>query len=205
MRPLPPPSRAARAARRQRGVIMVIALVTLAILLIGAAATMRSMSVSMLNSGNFGFKRDMTNQAERAVRAAFTSLTTGGLADPLNRQVSSPTLNYSATLLPSDASGIPLAMLNLNDIDGLNGLGVGGNAIKDQADGIELHYLIDRLCTTGGTYTVNNCQVLGRSDNSGYNPRNPKVVPQPTYRITVRVRGPHDSYAFYQTTYTSTN
>lgn len=199
MRPLSLPS------RRQRGVIMVIALVTLAVLLIGAAATMRSMSVSMINSGNFGFKRDMTNQAERAIRAAFTVLDKGALSTPAARQVSNSALNYSATLLPSDASGIPLALLNMTDVDGINGLGVAGNAIKDTADAIELHYLIDRLCNVTGPYTVNDCQVLGRSDNSGYNPRNPKITPQVTYRITVRVRGPHESYAFYQTTYTSKN
>ncbi|OWQ83565.1 hypothetical protein CDN99_25880 [Roseateles aquatilis] len=194
-----------RAASRERGVIMVIALITLAVLLIGAAATMRSMNVSLLNAGNFGFKRDMANQAERAIRAATTSLATGNLSTAASRQSSNAAFNYSATLLASDASGIPTAMLNMTDVDGLNGAGNVANAITLPDDGIQLHYLIERLCSTAGAFSVGNCQVLGRSSNSGSNLKNPVVPPQPTYRITVRVRGPHNAYSFYQTTFTTQN
>ena len=68
MRPLLFPERLRRGPRRQRGVIMVIALITLAVLLIGAAAAMRSMNVTLASVGYFGFKRDMTNQAELGLR-----------------------------------------------------------------------------------------------------------------------------------------
>ena len=61
----PPP---APLARRQRGVIMVIALITLAVLLIGAAAAMKSMNVTLANVGYYRFKREITNQGERAIR-----------------------------------------------------------------------------------------------------------------------------------------
>lgn len=199
MRPLSLPP--LRGTRRQRGVIMVIALVTLAVLLIGAAATMRSMNVSLLNTGNIGFKRDMANQSERAIRAATTSLLSGGLSTAASRLASNPTLNYSATMLASDVTGIPLAMLNMTDPDAFGGIGSAGRAIKLPEDGIELHYMIDRLCVTPGAFTTANCSVLGRSDNAGYSIPGPKIQPQATFRITVRVRGPHNAYSFYQTTY----
>nr|WP_297528829.1 hypothetical protein [uncultured Roseateles sp.] len=199
MRPFP--SSPYLGARSQRGVIMVIALVTLAVLLIGAAATMRSMNVSLLNTGNIGFKRDMANQSERAIRAATDSMTSGGLASVASRLTSNPALNYSATMLPSDVTGIPLAMLNMNDPDAFGGLGNAGLAIKLPDDGIELHYLIDRMCVSPGAFSTANCAVLGRSDNAGYNIPGPKIQPQATFRITVRVRGPHNAYSFYQTTF----
>ena len=61
--------------------------------------------------------------------------------------------------------------------------------------------MIDRLCVAPGAFTTANCAVLGRSDNAGYLIPGPKILPQATFRITVRVRGPHNAYSFYQTTY----
>ena len=67
--------------RTQRGVVMLFGLIALAIMLIGAAAMVRSMNASLFNAGNLGFKRDLTNQAERAVSTVITALQTGGLGD----------------------------------------------------------------------------------------------------------------------------
>ena len=54
--------------------------------LIGAAAMVRSMGTSMLNAGNLGFKRDLTNQGERAVASVMTLLQTGALGTDAARQ-----------------------------------------------------------------------------------------------------------------------
>ena len=68
-----PGLRAARAhPRTQQGVVMLFGLIALAIMLIGAAAMVRSMNASLFNAGNLGFKRDLTNQAERAVGTVIT-------------------------------------------------------------------------------------------------------------------------------------
>ena len=125
----PPNRRVHEGARRQRGVIMVIALITLAVLLIGAAAAMRSMNVTLSSVGYFGFKRDMTNQAERGLRLATDSLISGALSSTASRWNSNSAQNYSATMLPSDASGIPLVMLNTSDADGMGGNGSSLNVV----------------------------------------------------------------------------
>ena len=191
-------------ARRQRGVIMVIALITLAVLLIGAAAAMKSMNVTLASVGYFGFKREMTNQGERAIRLAANALSpTGALGVAAARMVSNPAQNYSATMLASDASGIPLALLNTTTAGALGGLGSSANEIKMDGDSITVHYLIDRLCVNPGAFSASHCQVLGRANNFGPKQNNPVAPPQPTYRITVRVTGPHNAYSFYQSTFTT--
>lgn len=190
--------------QRQRGVIMVIALITLAVLLIGAAAAMKSMNVTLASVGYFGFKREMTNQSERAIRLASTALSPGGaLGLTAARMISNPAQNYSATMLQSDASGIPVALLDTTTGGGLSGLGSAANEIKLADDNVTVHYLIDRLCLNVGPFDPSSCQMVGRANNFGANPDNPKPLPQPAYRITVRVIGPHNAYSFYQSTFTT--
>lgn len=187
----------------QRGVIMVIALITLTLLLIGAAASMRSMSVSLSSVGDFGFKRDMANQAERGIRAATDALTTGVLSAPAARQNDNTAANYSATMLNSSPEGIPLALLDLNNVANVGGAGSAANAIV--APGVRVDYLIDRVCFNTGVHTPSSCQLLGTLTNAGSNARVPRQAPQPTYRITVRVAGPHNAYSFFQSTFTTLN
>lgn len=183
---------------------MVIAMVTLAVLLIGAAVAMRSMNVTLTSVGNFGFKRDMANRAEQAIRVAAETLTIGALNTDALRANSSVASNYSATMLPTDASGIPTAMLNIGaNPETLNGLGNAANEINVAADGIRVHYLIDRLCTTAGAYNAANCLVTGTFPPGGSIIVPPKPEPQVTYRITVRVMGPHNAFSFFQSTYTT--
>lgn len=194
-----------RFARRQRGVIMVIALITLSVLLIGAAIAMRSMNASLTSVGNFGFKRDMANRAELGIRAATTALTTGALASTGARQATNAALNYSAALLPSDASGIPTAMLDLTSASNINGKGAAGNEITVPAEGLRIVYMIDRFCSNEGAFSSANCLTTGALTLGGSDIEAIKQPPQPTYRITVRVTGPRDAYSFFQSTYTTQN
>jgi type IV pilus assembly protein PilX len=92
---------------RQRGVTMLFGLIALAIMMIGAAAMIRSMNTSLFNAGNLGFKRDLTNQAERASNAVMTALNSGALATEATRHEPQVASNYSATMLPVNAQGIP--------------------------------------------------------------------------------------------------
>jgi hypothetical protein len=98
--------------RAQQGVILLYGLIVLAIMLIGAAAMVRSMNTSLVNAGNIGFKRDLTNQAERAAATVLTLLQTGALATVTARQTSSTANNYSATILATNAQGLPNVLLN---------------------------------------------------------------------------------------------
>ena len=146
----------------------------------------------------------MTNQSERAIRLASTALSPGGaLGLTAARMISNPAQNYSATMLQSDASGIPVALLDTTTGGGLSGLGSAANEIKLADDNVTVHYLIDRLCLNVGPFDPSSCQMVGRANNFGANPDNPKPLPQPAYRITVRVTGPHNAYSFYQSTFTT--
>lgn len=205
MRPIPTSSSRARAAGRQRGVIMVIALITLAVLLVGAAITMRSMNATLSSVGNFGFKRDMANRAELGIRAATTALQSGVLSGNGARDVNNAAANYSASMLASDPSGIPLAMLNLNSPSDINGQGSAGNEIVIANEGLRIVYLIDRFCATAGVFSQANCLVQGSLTLGGSNGKPLLIPPQPTYRITVRVTGPRNAYSFFQSTYTTLN
>jgi type IV pilus assembly protein PilX len=196
--------------RAQRGVTMLFGLIALAIMMIGAAAMVRSMNSSMFTAGNLGFKRDLTNQAERATATAMAAVSTGALAAEAARYAADASQNYSATLLPANAQGIPNALLT----DGaFAGVGVAGNDISVADLGVTVRYVIDRMCAQTGVGDPSHCTMsdstftnsgapgneLRAEDNSaggaGALPR------QVVYRLSVRVGGPRDTQAYFQTTF----
>jgi type IV pilus assembly protein PilX len=215
-----------RAASDQRGVVLLFSLVALVVLLIAAVALMRSFNTSLFMSGNIAFKRDLQNQGERAIEKALQRFRVGGtLETDLARADDLKTSNYSATVLPTNAQGIPLALQS--DPDFL-AKGVAANditpdnepSLKDQ--GVTVRYLVDRMATAKGS-----CTTLGPSIclmTPGYTPaggsssqwRSPThtlstaagAAPAITtgtvvYRLTVRVDGPRKTQAFYQSTFTA--
>ena len=196
-------------ARRQRGVVMLFGLLALAIMLIGAAAMVRSMNTSLFNAGNLGFKRDMANQMERAVALVATEFTSGALADEVARQADVTTKNYSAQLLDSNAQGIPKALLD----DALYATWTAGE-IPVAGQQLTLRYVVDRLCTAAGAADATRCTLAnapigsgGRVDASTGAERNTvggsgAIAQRVIYRLSVRVTGPRNSQAFFQSTMT---
>lgn len=196
--------------------MLVFALITLVILLIGAVAISRSINSSQFAVGNIGFKRDLTNQGERALQIAMDSVRgAGALAAVTTRNTNLTTANYSATLLATNAQGIPNALLSDS---AFAAVGVASNDITVSDLSITIRYVIDRLSTTTGacsssTCTMANQTVFGGSSsewinsqtNSGAaNNANPSAVPeQPIFRITVRVKGPRNTLSFFQSTFTT--
>lgn len=203
-------------AGRQRGIVIIFALITLVILMIGAVAISRSINSSQFAVGNIGFKRDLTNQGERAVQIAMDAVRgSGALAAPATRNANLVTANYSATMLPTNAQGIPNALLSDT---AFAGVGTTVNDITVADLNISVRYVIDRMATATGacssaTCTMANQTVFGGSSsewinsqtNSGAaNNANPSAVPeQPIFRITVRVRGPRNTLSFFQSTFTT--
>lgn len=188
---------------RQRGVIMVVALITLALLMIGAVAAIRSMSVSLNSVGNFAFKRDMTNQAERAMQLASAALVTGALSGQTAREADNATQFYSATMLPSSPQGIPTALLQASNDAAVPGLGYVDLASGGNDQGTRLHYVIDRLCLNNGPLDQTTCQTASVQIQGG--PGQPALTApaQALFRISVRVTGPRNSQSFYQATFTA--
>ena len=193
---------------RERGVIMVIALITLVILMIGTIATIRSMNSSLTNIDNFGFKRDMANQADRAMRKALDTLTALGAPDANN-----PSINYSAVMLSSTPEGIPQVLLDTSDPGAVGGYGSAANVIdlttaqsgesSTNIPQLKLYYVIDRMCQAAVPVSPTNCQTASTDTQGVKGPKDVKRPPKPLFRVTVRVDGPRGSQSFYQATFSN--
>jgi Tfp pilus assembly protein PilX len=212
-----------RSASRQRGVVLLFSLVALIVLLIAAVALMRSFNTSLFMSGNIAFKRDLQNQGERAIDQAMTSFRAGGLLDNDGaRSADRADSNYSATMLPANVQGIPADLVLSNaafaakwtvpDID-----------LPDQ--GVKIRYVIDRMSSAGGScgsLGPNVCIMAGNKAPAGGSSSQIQnatrtvapVAPggaggkgvslgTPVYRLTVRVIGPRDTQAFFQSTFSA--
>ncbi|MEP7296028.1 MAG: hypothetical protein ABI702_07550 [Burkholderiales bacterium] len=194
-------------------------------LLIAAVALMRSFNTSMFMSGNIAFKRDLQNQGERAATKVLASFRAGmPLETDAARSADLKTSNYSATRLPSNAQGIPNALQSdaaflakgvvTNDIDGTNEPSL-------LRQGVSVRYLVDRMAIAAGPCDDPTTCLMTTSSNpaggSSSQWRSPTrsvsgggaagvkaiVTDTPVYRLTVRVTGPRDTQAFYQTTFTA--
>ncbi|WP_092947202.1 hypothetical protein [Roseateles sp. YR242] len=192
---------------------MVIALITLAIMMIGAVAAMRSMNASLVNAGNLGFKRDMANQAERAIRAAMSALNTSS-ADLTASQTA---LNYSAAMLPTSVESIPTALLGTAPST-VGGYGVASNVIDLSTStatasstsaaaavplNLKLYYVVDRLCQSAGEMSSDTCLTSSSLTQGGKKVGGLTEESKPVYRVTVRVDGPRDAQSFYQATFSN--
>ncbi len=203
--------------RTQRGAVLLFALIALVVLLIGTVALMRSMNTSLFTAGNFGFKRDLTNQGERAVTAVLDLVQTGALGTEGARQANSVPNNYSATVLATNPQGVPLALLNDTTFATV---GVAGNDITLADMGVTVRYVVDRLCATAGPASQDGCTLAGNVLPAGTSASELQraehaaaaasaaagtggaVPPQVVYRVSIRVDGPRGTQSFFQSTFT---
>lgn len=200
---------------RQRGVVLIFALIALVLLLIGAVAMTRSMNASLTNAGNIGFKRDLTNQGELAMNQVVSVLSAGALSTEAARLAANKAENYSATILPTNAQGVPEALLN---DAAFNLVGVASKDIDKKAEmGVTVRYVIDRLCSDVGVVDPARCSMAGpppppgvswserlRAEDSSS--AGAGAVPlQVVYRVSIRVDGPRNTQSFFQSTFTNSN
>jgi len=193
-------------AARQQGVVLIFSLIVLLILAIGAVALLRSVNSSLLSAGNLAFHRDLVNQAEQAVSTVMTEFKTAGPPLSTNSTTADlPAANYKSTALPTNAQGVPLALLdNTNGPNGFLSVGVAANDILGRTPDVTIRYVIDRLCTNTGTASSPNCVQSTGLPTGGTANRNTAVAPPSAtvYRISVRVNGPRNTQAFLQSTFT---
>ncbi|HET9643341.1 MAG TPA: hypothetical protein VFP68_08295 [Burkholderiaceae bacterium] len=174
---------------------------TLLLLMIGAVAMVRSFGTTSALSGNLAFRRDLSNEGERGIAAAIALMKTGALSTPWSRISNAPAYNYSATRLPTNSDGIPVMLVN-DTIFGYSG--VTGADIEDSVLGIKVRYVVDRLCTTAGDFNEATCVTgAGAQDRGGSPTEKPSGQVYPLYRISVRVTGPRNTQAYFQTTVAS--
>lgn len=196
-----PTRRAGAAVRAQRGVIMLITLIALVLLLLAAAAMLRAVDTSSTLAGNLGFRRDLGNQAERGFAAARATLVSGALSTETMRiadQLAS--YNYSSTRLSTNSNGVPTVLASDTAF-----AAAGMSDVNDKTNnGVTVRYVIDRQCLTSGAFSAANCEVTAATsqDLKGSDPpRKPGAETRPVYRVSVRVKGPHDTESFFQSTF----
>jgi type IV pilus assembly protein PilX len=210
----------ARAPLRQRGVVLLFSLIAMVILLIAAVALVRSFHTSLFTAGNVAFKRDMRNQSEYAVNAVLTAFRTGALSTPAQRASTptgpSNTANYSATMLLTDAQGIPTD-LALTDV--AFAANYSGPDIVSADSSIKVRYVVDRMCSTAGDETVlssNSCVLANNPTAPGGSVLSLQSADQTplcatcktaaqqgvVFRLSIRVTGPRDTQSFFQSTFT---
>jgi len=215
-----------RKASGQHGVVLLFSLVALVVLLIAAVALVRSFNTSLFMSGNIAFKRDLQNQGERAIDKVLPRFRVGGsLETDAARSADLKASNYSATMLPGNAQGIPNALQNDADF---GNVGVAANDITELNEpslvgqGVKIRYVIDRMATSTGSCTTLGPTVClmttditpaGGSSSQWRTPTRtlsaaagaapPITTGTVVYRLTVRVNGPRDTQAFYQSTFTA--
>jgi hypothetical protein len=185
---------------------MIVTLLALVIMFIGSIALARSFNTSLFTAGNLAFKRDLVNQAERASAVVMGQLTgAGALATEAVRAADSTANNYSADTLPTNDQGIPNALLN---DAAFAAVGVAGNDIVIAEQGVTVRYVIDRLCNAVGTELAlgpaANCSVGQSPDARGGSASEisrATLSPQVLYRLSVRVDGPRNTQAFFQSTF----
>jgi type IV pilus assembly protein PilX len=210
----------ARSRPGQRGVVLLFSLIALVVMLVAAVAMVRSFNTSLFTAGNIAFKRDLLNQGERVVPVVLATMQTGVLSTGAARAASLVNSNYSATILASNAQGIPLALLG-SDAD-FTTFGRTANDIVVPGQQVTLRYVVDRLCDSIGLDTAlgaDHCNLASDGaprGGSGSDPQKAEnasgsgggpvlagaVQQQVVYRLSIRVTGPRSTQAFFQTTFT---
>lgn len=188
---------------KQHGISMIIVMVALMVMLAGGVALTRSSDASTLLAGQLAMRRDLKNQGERGIAWAMRELGTGALRGRLTRRADLLTSNYSATQLPSNPQGIPSILL---DDAAFTAQNMSAPDISSAAAGVTIRTVVDRLCNGAGPERIQNCTMLshycdGVSGGQDSTVGGGEVIKCFTtaYRITVRVTGPRDTQAFFQT------
>lgn len=189
---------------RQSGVVLFITLVALVVMLIASVALIRSSDINLLMSGSLAFKRDVVNQAERAMPAIRNKFLIGALTSGVAKQTDHiSTDNYYATILASSNQGIPNVLLDTAVFDAA----MPNNNIVYAAGGITVRYVIDRMCVTGTVeVSAGSCTISKPGTDFGgdaFNIENKlKGEDGVVYRISMRATGPKNTEAFLQSTFT---
>jgi len=187
-------------ALRQRGVVLIFTLIVLLILTIGAVALMRSMNTSLFSAGNLAFRRDLVNQGEQAVANVMTQFQTGALSASAATIASNPAYNYSASILPTNTQGVPLALLSKA---AFGTVGKTANDITGATSDVTIRYVIDRLCSAAGPANGTACgqSLTNPTGGTATGPPPPPPPAATVYRLSIRVSGARGTQVFMQTTF----
>ena len=159
------------------------------------------MEASQFLAGNLSFKRDLVNQGERGMALATNLLRTGALSAEAARQVNTLGQNYSASMLATNAQGVPRLLI---DEALFAGAGMAGADVSAMS-GVTIRYVIDRQCTTVGAFDESRCMAIAeaatsKTGSADLASKKAGGELKPIYRISVRVSGPRGTQAYLQST-----
>ena len=180
---------------KQGGLVLFVTLIALLILMLTSVALIRSTDANLQIAGNLAFKRDLINQAERAVPQIQTIFSSGALSGSGARDTTKAANNYYATVQASNDSGIPNVLLAVTDANTNNIKTTDGSSVT-------IRYVIDRMCLAEGGATAQTCNLAGNDTPPACDaPCQQLPTYYPVYRLTLRATGPKNTEAYLQTTF----
>jgi type IV pilus assembly protein PilX len=191
---------------RQRGVVLIIALLVLVAMTMAGVALIRSVDTATLVSSNLAFRQSATASSDRGMELAFdylrgldaATLDKGAVGSGYHTTIPSPDVDFTG-----NGTGTKVDWSS-SEVKVVTGTDVAGNSVA---------YIIHRLCaagtealdavhcTTWQTQSdpindlggVADLVIGGTSGLKG----DPTVL-RGLYRVTVRVKGPRNTYSFVQ-------
>lgn len=176
--------------------------------MLASLALVRSTDTNLILAGNYAFKRDVVNQAERAVPAIKALFTTGALKSASSRTADNSNINYYASIQANNTQGLPIKLFSVpnNNV----------NNMTDTQSGVTVRYIIDRMSLAAGAPSIDNGgfvpinQInnagddLIRETGTSGSPNRPQINGGMVsiYRISIWATGPRNTESFLQVIFT---
>ena len=187
----------AQARSRQRGVVLFVALIAMVVLSLAGVALIRATDAGTSVAGNLAFRQSSMALINIAVEQAADDLFYHqSITDTTNDDT---THNFYATIQPGmNVHGVPTVLATAGAYPG-----AFQPPLTDANTGNAAKWVIERLCTVNGDPLVNigKCDVMlpkvspGKTTMKG---GGPPTIPQPLFRLTIRVEGPANTVTYAQ-------
>lgn len=197
-----------RAPKKQNGVTLFFAMIGLVVLLLAAAALVRTVDTASLIAGNLSFRMSATSAGDRGMETAMRWLNnrvvTAAAGAPVGSQAAIDA-GIAATNSSIPVQGYYSSTNEVANLFQANTWTPGGAALNlGEDNGNTVRYVVERMCRRANTApTEQDCIYTevdsGGSQLSGGNPRTPSPPKNALiFRITVRVEGPRNTVSYIQ-------
>jgi|SRR5437870_6943390 len=184
----------------QRGVVLFIALIVMVAMSLAAIALIRSIDTTNAVIGNLAFRLasilPANGSVEQAAAALFPDADIGHVTHIADKNNDLTVENYFASRQAGEVQGVPAVLQKKTTALALS---------KHFSDpnGMEVAYVIERMCLAAGPATNGNCDLVPPKQNPGETINLPygtplKLPSVPFYRVTIRVDGPKNTTSFVQ-------
>lgn len=172
----------------QKGLVLFVSLIVLVAMSLAAIALVRSVDTATQITGNLSFRGGGVQESDQGVEAGRAAV--AAIVNTVAINNDSPANNYYASVQDT-TDAATLARL----------AGLGG-ATFNAATGNTINYIVERMCSTAGPWSVNKCSlfVSRQRKDQQVKPGEPTGgQATPYYRVTVMVTGQRGTRVFTQT------